>query len=277
MRRHKQQPPHSIPSARGGVGGGVPLDKSQESLSTEFRKWTSQQKMQRLRKAKSSKSIYDSDRSDRRKTSSSFPHYQTPLGHHETLKSRKPKPHGVGPQEHARKQSQQSQSSVASQSQHSELNLNLVSSSSEDQTHGVQHVPPYGDYMSPSPKQTPTQLTKMWPQTLPNGAFIGTLSNKSSNATNPAVAFHRNSSQSSSVHFDILKHLEGGIQTLENRVPRHYLGAMNQGMVKMALEFCGFDIENEAKFNPLYTQLEQLLKIQNVKTMYVLIQHQPSP
>merc|ERR1719242_2582953 len=32
-------------------------------------------------------------------------------------------------------------------------------------------------------------------------------------------------------------------------------------MVKLTLEFCGFDIENEAKFNPLYTQLQQALKI----------------
>merc|ERR1719229_28291 len=70
----------------------------------------------------------------------------------------------------------------------------------------------------------------------------------------------RNSSNISNVYFDILTHLERGIQTVENQVPRELMKVMNEGMIKITLEFCGFDIENEAKFNPLYTQLEQLLK-----------------
>jgi len=261
--------------------------------SKEFKKWsstTSRQKMQAVRKVKSSRTIYDSDPSERRNNGSSFPHYPTSgpststTTHYDAHKSRG--------QEHGRKQSQQSQSSVASG--HSEsgnmLNLNGVSSSSEDlnfikentasflpQHHGPGNGGPYGDYMSPSPKQTPTQLTKMW-QNLPNAAYIGNLSNKSSSTNNSErsmtplkssmAVIHRNTTNISSVHYEILQHLELGIQTIENKVPRELLKEMNQGMVKITLEFCGFDIENEAKFNPLYTQLEELLKIQNVHSIH---------
>ena len=283
--RHNNRPKRPSPSTRSGT-----VDK-QESLSKskEFKQWSSQQKLQSLRKAKSSKSVYDSDQSDRGQSRSRH-HSKRPQppSHHHT-----PYHHGIVQEEYTRKQSQQSQSSAASQS---ELNLNTVSSSSErvssedlnfikentasfyPQTHGTHGVSPYGDYMSPSPKQPPTQLTKMWTQTLPNGAYIGNLSNKSSSTNNSGssmkgMAMHRmerNNGNISSVHFEILKHLELGIQTVENQVPRELMKVMNEGMVKITLEFCGFDIENEAKFNPLYTQLEQLLKIQNVKTMYVL-------
>jgi len=186
--------------------------------SEEFKRWSSEQKKQSLRKAKSSKSIYDSA----------------------------PEPLST-PRARNSSQSQHSQCSLASQSESATLN-NLLSSSSEDLHHFAKesgHSHSGTDCMSPSPKL----LGRVWQQTPPGGAYPGC----------PQSA--RSGPSARSAAPDILRHLKAATATVESQVPGHFLEAMNRGAVAITLEFCGFDVESP-RFNPLMTQLEQLLVAQ---------------
>eukprot|EP01084_Bolivina_argentea_P297300 512162_1 len=262
-------------------------DQQHSSMSTEFKKWSSQQKIHRLRKAKSQNSQGGGDENYAgvpqymRHASSSYPYqgasqqrqYYGNINNYIDTQYRT-RSHG---HQHTRDRSHQSQQSMhslqslRSESNNTQLSNYGVSSSSDDfMKENMKHYSsPYTDYASPSP----TQMNKMWTG---NGTYQlnNQLSNTSqaSNSTKHSLGsiktinfMHRNSSISS-IFSEISKHLEQCIQYLQQHIPRDYIQYMNEAMVKITFEFCGFDIDNAKKFNPLYIQLEQHLKLQHVHT-----------
>ena len=245
----------------------VPRAKSSEleadapannTMASNFKKWTSQKKIEFLQKAKSQ----PEDRGYQRyqyQTNMHSNYYQ-----HGTINNyidHRPRQNTISNQ-HTRDRSQQSMASLTmSESANTQLSNNNISSSSEDFIkENMKQSQFYTDYTSPSPTQ---QMTKMWQ-----------LHNNESNSTVHSVtpSIHRHNSIQG-VFFEISKHLDQCTQYISEQVPREYLQVMNDAMVKVTLEFCGFDIENAKKFNALYTSLEQHLKIQNVDrdTAYVHI------
>ena len=266
------------------------------NLSAEFKKWSKTHTKHVLRKAKSQN--YDGTDQQHIQTQSSYyrnitnyvddynnnynnyQYYQPPpMTQHQQQQQHQEERDRL----HQRDRSHISQYSIVSNSEsintlnsighippHSHLSNNNISSSSEDfikENLTNLHTQTSYDYTSPSPTQI--HNNRMW-QHSNNGYILNhNLSNKSKDSvsTNNSIQSIKNTLQ---IYHEITNNLKYKIGILQQENILSQIENMNEIMVKITLEFCGFDIENTNKFNPLYTVLEQQLKIQNLSSsMYV--------